>query len=90
MKTGARTAIALFGGAAVLALAVGCGGGGGKSASSTTPTTTPTSSSSVPSPSPTKGGCIGGLNSWLMLSPESSAADKKSKVAEPSWRSRRG
>jgi hypothetical protein len=61
MKSGARTAIALFGGTAVLALAVGCAGGGGNSAGSTTPS--PSSSvSSTPPPSPTKGGCIGGLN----------------------------
>jgi hypothetical protein len=42
MKSGARTAIALFGGAAVLVLAVGCGGGS-KSPGSTTTTTTSSS-----------------------------------------------
>jgi hypothetical protein len=65
MKSGARTAIGLFGGAVVLVLAVACGGGGGKPASdpTTTDTTNPASSvSSTPPPSPTKGGCIGGLN----------------------------
>jgi hypothetical protein len=61
MKSRARTAIMLFGGAAVLALAVGCAGSGGNSADPTTPSPSP-SVASTPSPSPTKGGCIGGLN----------------------------
>ena len=48
MRSGARTAVAVFGGAAMLVLAVGCGGGGNKGPSSTTtPTTTTTPSSSV-------------------------------------------
>ncbi len=70
MRSGARTAVAVFGGSAMLVLAVGCGGGGNKGPSSTTtPTTTTTPSSSVvPAPStepgapggPTGGGGPGG------------------------------
>jgi hypothetical protein len=40
MKSHARTAFALLGGAAVLVLAVGCGGSGTGGSTSTTPTTT--------------------------------------------------
>lgn len=54
MKPGARTAIALFGGAAVLVLAVGCGGG--KSPSTTTTTTPSSSVTPVSPPSATPGG----------------------------------
>jgi hypothetical protein len=61
MKSGARTAIGLFGGAVVLVLAVACGNGG-KPASDPTTTNPVSSVSSTPAPSPTKGGCIGGLN----------------------------
>ncbi|MCA2295723.1 hypothetical protein JF735_19125, partial [Mycobacterium avium] len=44
MRSGPRTTIAVFGGAAMLVLAVGCGGGhkgGPSTTSTTTPTTTP-------------------------------------------------
>lgn len=54
MKSRARTAIAMFGGAAVLFSAVGCGVGAKSTGSTTTTTTTTTtpSSSSVPTNSP--------------------------------------
>lgn len=69
MKSRAKTAIALFGGTAILVLAVGCGGGTKSIGSTTTTTTTP--SSSVTPPPPTTdhevppsapGGCIPHLN----------------------------
>ncbi len=69
MKPQARTAITLFGGAAILVLAVGCGVGT-KSISSTTTTTTTTSTSVTPPPPTTDhevppsapSGCVPHLN----------------------------
>lgn len=48
MKSEAKTAIALFGGAAILFVAVGYGGGGSKLPTGTTATTTAPSSSVMP------------------------------------------
>ena len=47
MKSDARTALALFGGAAILALAFGCGGGGKGGPTTTTTTTTSTTSTTT-------------------------------------------
>ncbi len=57
MKSEARTAIALFGGAAILVFAVGCGGGVSKSVNNTTTTTAPSPSNGHEVPS-APGGCI--------------------------------
>lgn len=68
MKSETRTVIALFGGAATLAIAVGFGIGDGQSISSATPTTTPgpaPSSVVAPALSPQADapeGCIPGGN----------------------------
>jgi hypothetical protein len=65
MKSEARMAIALFGGAAILVFAVGCGG---KSASSTTTTTTTTTTTPsvhgdrAPAAPSAPGGCIPHVN----------------------------
>lgn len=68
MKSEARTAIALFGGAAILVFAVGCGGGVSKSVNNTTTPTPNTTTTTAPSPSngsevpSAPGGCIPHLN----------------------------
>ena len=54
MKSQTKTAIALFGGAATLALAIGFGGGSELTGSTTTPIATPTSPV-TPAPPPTAG-----------------------------------